>query len=80
MRYIPSNNGSAIGGVIGLAVIGAWFSMVIGWFVNIYNVIMNLSNAETLSALSGFNLLEIVGIFFAPLGGVLGALDMFGII
>ena len=51
----------------GWFIIILWFAMVIGWVMNIVQLIQTADNGVT-----GMYILKIVGIFAAPLGGLLG--------
>lgn len=55
-----------IRGLFGLVVIFAGLALVWGWILNI------LAIAATADAITGLLILRVVGIFMAPLGGVLG--------
>ena len=57
--------------LIGYAVVV--ISLVAGWITNIINII----GIESVSAIGGYEILEIIGIFVAPLGGVLGIISWF---
>ncbi len=46
--------------------------LIIGWFANIYWVATTFITAETLADITPFVILRIIGIFVAPMGGVLG--------
>lgn len=46
--------------------------LAIGWVANIYWIYTAMKAAETVADIAPFMILRIIGIFVAPLGGVLG--------
>ncbi len=52
-----------------LIVIGLWLTFVIGWIINLVDVIQ-LAIAE--SPVTTFFIVKCVGVFFAPLGSIIG--------
>ena len=51
----------------GLIVIGVWLFFVIGWIINIVKIIGQFDLAIT-----GLMVVRMIGVFVAPLGGVIG--------
>lgn len=62
-------------GAIGtVAFVGLWAAVIIGWFMNIFDLVGIARSAESLSAIA-LNLeliLRVVGLFIAPLGSIMG--------
>ena len=56
----------------GLFVIGAWLTFVIGWILNIIQLV-GMADGEITVLL----ILKIVGVFAAPLGVILGIVGLF---
>lgn len=50
-----------------------WLFLAIGWVLNIYRIVVAVSG-EALGeiVITGFFILRVVGVFVAPLGGILG--------
>lgn len=50
-----------------------------GWIINLVYVVNKLMALDTISAvmeMSGYSLVQIFGVFLAPLGGVLGWVEL----
>ena len=54
-----------------------WLVSAVGWITNIVNVITYAMDATKLADISVYHGLEIVGIFIAPIGVVLGFASWF---
>lgn len=52
-----------------LVFIGIWLFLAIGWLMNIVKI---LNNGFEIAQWGGIEALRVVGIFLAPLGGILG--------
>jgi hypothetical protein len=61
----------------GIAFISIWILMVFGWFTNIFNVIRYILNDSSIADITAYQVLEILGIFVGPLGGILGIFSWF---
>lgn len=55
-----------------LTLFAFYMAILIGWIMNLYQVVVGITELTTISAMSGLMVLKIVGIFFAPLGAILG--------
>ena len=56
-----------------LTFIVLWVAAAVGWVMNVINVINALmTNVPFVEAITGTVVLQIVGIFVAPLGAILG--------
>jgi hypothetical protein len=52
-------------------------SMFMGWFINLVLVIKLAFTGITLGTLTVFNFFQIIGVFVAPLGSILGFVGLF---
>jgi hypothetical protein len=62
---------------LGVAFFVLWFASIIGWAANVIQTLYMLTSLERIADISGFGVLQVVGIFAAPLGAVLGWYGMF---
>jgi hypothetical protein len=67
-------NGDSVVVGLGLTAILIWATMIIGWIVNIIQLVSIAMNSGALTLLV---VLKIVGVFIAPLGSILGIIGMF---
>ena len=54
-----------------------WLTIVIGWVLNVYQVVVGLMALPLIAQISGMLVLKIVCIFVFPVGAVLGWLGLF---
>ena len=60
-----------------LVIFGIVGAIVVGWVGNLVQTIMYLSALDKFVDISGYGILQIVGIFAAPVGSVLGWVGFF---
>lgn len=65
-------NGNAFLGGLGILWIIAIISMIVGWFINLFEVIGFAMGDAAWADITVMMGLKLVGIFIAPLGGILG--------
>ena len=51
-----------------------WLILVVGWLINI---IIFVKSFTTLGEVTGFQIIQVIGIFTGPVGSVLGYLSLF---
>lgn len=60
-----------------LILLGLWLAGIVGWVLNVYQVIVGFINLEVFSEISGYLVIKTVCIFLGPVGSVLGWVGLF---
>jgi nucleoside permease NupC len=67
----------AQGTKMGIILVVMWIAGVIGWIANLIQTLYMLTSLERIIDISGFGIVQVIGIFFAPVGSILGWYGMF---
>lgn len=60
-------------GIVGImAYIALWVGMLVGYFMNVFSVAKFFLSNAAINTIDTLMIGRIIGLFFAPLGGVLG--------
>jgi len=59
-------------------VIVVWLFLVVGWCLNLFQVIMSFSSVETLGEIAPVVILKAVALFMGPVASIWGWIDLLG--
>lgn len=73
-RSFTSRLATPIGATLGIGMVAAVIACIYGWFANLFTVIGAFVGAESITQMqvSGKLILQVIGVFFAPLGSIMG--------
>lgn len=60
-----------------LIVIGVWVFLIVGWIINLVDVIVTVAGISTIAEIAPFTLFQIISIFLGPIGSIVGYVSLF---
>lgn len=60
-----------------LVVINLWLFFVVGWIINLVDVIITVAGISTIAEIAPFTLFQIISIFLGPIGSIVGYVSLF---
>lgn len=60
-----------------IIVIGVWMFLIVGWIVNLVDVIVTVAGVSSIGEITPFTLFQIISIFLGPIGSIVGYVSLF---